>query len=140
MAYTPFTKDDQPTMQAFNEAFEGAVQEALFRGVHLQTGTYTGKGVFGKDKPTTLTFSFTPRIVIVCDVTTNSGNGKSILVLANPSQYYSVGGEDARDNIHITWTDKSVSWWIDNNGVSDIVNVAMQANSSGVTYNYLVFW
>lgn len=44
MAYTPFTKDDQPTMQAFNEKFQQTIDEALRLGIKVKAGSYTGTG------------------------------------------------------------------------------------------------
>ena len=106
----------------------------------IKAGSYVGTGVFGKNNPNTLAFSFAPRIVIVLDVTCDSGNAKNNLIMVNPAQYSSMSGDDSKDNVHITWGTKSVSWYVNNSGVSDSVNVSMQANVSGATYLYVVIY
>lgn len=65
MAFTPFTKDDLPTMAAFNEKLQQVIDEALFRGLKMETGSYVGTGTFGKDNQNSLTFGFVPKFVLI---------------------------------------------------------------------------
>ena len=66
MAFTPFTKDERPTMKAFNEKFmsamddatKQAVEQSLAKGGIIEYGSYVGDGNTSK----TLTFGFTPVI------------------------------------------------------------------------------
>ncbi len=106
----------------------------------IKAGSYVGTGTYGKNNPNKITFSFNPRIVIVLDVTCDSGSAKNNLIMVNPAQYSSMSGDDARDNVHITWGTNSVSWYLNNSGVSDSVNTSMQANTSGATYHYVVVY
>lgn len=129
MAYTPFTKDDQPTMQAFNDAFEGAVQDSLRRGVQIETGSYVGTGTYGAANPNSLTFPFVPKMVVILGegslYTTIMMNGNTTATLhANMTGYHL--------RLSVSWSDKTVSWYTDTNSNSE----STQLNASNVTYNY----
>lgn len=60
MAFTPFTEQDRPTMENFNEKFV-----SLFgAGVQISEISYTGTGTYGASNPTSITFDFAPDVVI----------------------------------------------------------------------------
>lgn len=64
MAFTPFTKDDLPTMAAFNEKLQAIFDDAESKA-KIEVGSYVGTGTYGVDNPNTLTFGFEPKIVFV---------------------------------------------------------------------------
>ena len=55
---------DSVVMADFNED-NRKIDAALAAGMKLQSGTYTGSGEFGPEHPTSLTFDFEPKLVIV---------------------------------------------------------------------------
>lgn len=61
MAFTPFTKDDRPTMANFNEKF----LQVLDEDVKMEVGEYDGTGTYGSDAPTEINLSFKPALVII---------------------------------------------------------------------------
>lgn len=62
MAFTPFTEADQPTMAAFNEKFQSAIEDAVLKGVKSKLGSYQGTG---SSSSVSLSFDFSPVVVIV---------------------------------------------------------------------------
>lgn len=69
MAFTPFTKEEQPTMANFNEKFLDAIQEAktqaLAKSAKIATGSYTGTGGAEANNGVSLTFEFVPKLLVV---------------------------------------------------------------------------
>lgn len=55
MAFTPFTKDDLPTMAAFNEKFQQAMAKATADAIagapKIVFGSYVGTGTSGAENP-----------------------------------------------------------------------------------------
>lgn len=139
MAYTPFTKDDQPTMQAFNDAFEGAVKDSLARGVKIEVGSYVGTGTSGRANPTGLTFGFEPKLVIV-GLLKRSGASSPGYGLIPSSGYWGNGfvwfkGQEQTVGygnyiVYISQTGKTLSWYGSKNEQD-------QQNVSGYTYGYI---
>lgn len=68
MAFTPFVETDQPTMASFNEKFQQAIQDATAQGLKIEVVTYIGTGTYGQDNPTSISFSFVPKMVIIIGV------------------------------------------------------------------------
>lgn len=130
MAFVPFTKDDQPTMAAFNEKFQQAIDEAVSRGVKIEVGSYVGTGTYGKTNPNSLTFGFEPKLVLIGEVGWNY-----FTVLFNGIGIVMAGGS----NIKMTSTSfsgKTVSWYnIDEYTGSPKYRVQM--NESGFVYHYI---
>ena len=110
MAFTPFTKEDQPTMENFNEKFLSAILEgktqALDEGVKFATGSYVGTGEYGASNPNSITFSFVPKIWGIFD--------------GNMRMYFG------------SYTDVTIGVW----GVSTDINITNNAPCAcPVTYN-----
>lgn len=143
MAYTPFTKDDQPTMQAFNDAFEGAVKDSLARGVKIETGRYVGTGAYGAANPNSLTFGFAPKILIVTSRKTlyiYNDTIEPILVefLTTGYESWSVGAYNASGSVYMKKSSdgKTVHWYATAKGYADSI-AGLQNNVSGATYYYI---
>jgi hypothetical protein len=68
----------------FNAAFS-AIDTALADGsvCHIETGSYTGTGTWGYNNKTTLTFSFSPKLVVLFDTTLK----EAAFFLPGASQY-----------------------------------------------------
>lgn len=144
MAYTPFTKDDQPTMQAFNEKFEQAIAQAIDSGLKAEIGSYVGTGEDGAENPNKLTFSFIPSMVIVVKqgsygFALDGTFGSYSLFWIPGITYFNPGGSgsasyaDAQKN-KITLSGKTLIWYRDSG--SENGNPSHQLNELGTTYFY----
>lgn len=149
MAYTPFTKDDQPTMQAFNDAFEGAVKDSLARGMQIEVGSYVGKGTFGVSNANSITFPFVPDIIVIhfFGSKTSSGTaGISLMVFVDAlssdyepnivgrvrvTNYTNTYGGlyESSSSFYGKFSGKTFSWY-------DQYDATNQANNAGTTYRY----
>lgn len=133
MAFVPFTKDEQPTMAAFNEKFEQAIQQAIAAGVKIEVGSYVGTGAYGTYQYNSLNFSFNPKLLIISSASKISDSMVTGFffypeVQAANTQYTSGGGREI--GCAVTWGDKHIDW-------SSTYNAASQLNYSGVTYRYI---
>lgn len=64
MSFVPFTKDDQPTMAAFNEKFQQIFDLADSK-IEMEILTYVGTGTYGPDNPNSLSFKSRPSFVAI---------------------------------------------------------------------------
>ena len=95
----------------------------------VQSGSYTGTGVYGSSSQNSLTFKFTPKIVIINEAT----NYNFFAIMIHGSSDSSIfPGTDAGDpmGIVLTWSGNSVSWY----GYSA---AQWQLNRSGEVYNWV---
>ena len=95
----------------------------------VQSGSYTGTGAYGSSSQNSLTFNFTPKIVIINETT----NYNFFAIMIHGSSDSSVfPGTDAGDVMGITlaWSNKTVSWY----GQSA---AQWQLNRSGKVYNWV---
>lgn len=107
----------------------GAVGAPPYAIARVATGTYTGTGTYGTDNANDITFTFTPKLVII--VGDNCENDPGELILVRDSEYgyaKEMSVEYARTN-YVTWGDDFVSWY------STYANYQM--NSSMTTYHYI---
>lgn len=138
MAYTPFTKDDQPTMQAFNEKFEQAIQQALADGVKIEVGSYVGTGTYGSANKNSLTFGFEPKFVYIApqtpSINTNAFRPHVWFWVKGCGFMFNNASHGSSSDVELTYcavtqADKTLAWY-NSNGVQS------QANKAG-TYNYI---
>jgi len=103
---------DSVVMADFNED-NRKIDAALAAGTKIQTGTYTGTGEFGPEHPTSLTFDFEPRLLIVRPYDLNMWE----LSAGNLLLWVSGVGEDTIDNRdttrHFTLNGNTLSWYVD---------------------------
>ncbi len=103
----------------------------------IVTGTYTGRGTFGKNNPNTLTFDQKPLAVLI------TGNSDTALLL--PCQSRTRVFYDFRMIYWaLTWSGTSVSWYFDKGyqfaGSFENGKAEFQHNTSGQTYYYTAFF
>lgn len=141
MAFVPFTKDEQPTMAAFNEKFEQAIEQALADGTKIEVGSYVGTGTYGSSNKNSLTFSFDPKVVII--IGRGSYGSQSIFVRNAPWSIgfridANIGSTAATEQGYsyikttsnlATWGSNRLSWY-------HTKNADAQENTSGSTYYY----
>lgn len=136
MAFTPFTKDERPTMAAFNEKFQALLGE----GLRMETGTYVGTGSYGINNSIRLTFQFTPKLVIVHQVWSQDGDVASALLVNGITRsiaysgYYGLGTTKTTgscNSLLVTWGDGEVSWFTNHTNSQSQLNILNQ------TYRYV---
>ena len=124
MAFVPFTKDDQPTMEAFNEKFQQAIDEAVSRGVKIEVGSYVGTGT----SSATITLGYKPDFLAVF-YKGRSGSNEQYHGFALPDFPWATSNVTM---LAITETGFTVSYNFTNGSLSYL-------NKSGVTYGYIAF-
>ena len=121
-----WAKSDRIMMDDFN-ADNAKIDAALAAAgnCHIVTGSYVGTGTWGSDHPNTLTFGFSPKVVIIMGQKAYS----NAITLIAPAQtaYLSM---DSR-SVQVTWNETGVSWYQTNNGAD------YQLNTQNVIYNYI---
>lgn len=141
MAFTPFIESDQPTMAAFNEKFSAAISAAidgaLDVGIKVEVGSYVGTGTYGSSNPTSLTFDFVPKLIILeCNSNIKDIPYSVILIRDNPfvrNVIQTNSGALSTSTLRITWGENMVSWFSE-------FNAEYQMNSSqygGLPYFYV---
>ena len=105
-----------------------ALQTALGSGgktCRISSGSYAGNGKTGQSNPSSLTFDFTPVLVVI--IRKSSTGTHSLFV--RPNGYGPMGDTMGT----ITWGEKKVSWYCQNPQVAGDV----QMNMSGSDYYYV---
>lgn len=111
---------------------------------NIAAGSYTGTGTYGSANKKTLTFDFSPKIVIVnmSGYSTSSGNSAYLCQLIairgmtqattyNSNNYDNTYGAGA----DITWGENSISWYCSGSSYGE----QGQLNISGNKYYYVAF-
>ena len=116
--------------------FENAVTAPRF-----EYGSYIGTGTGGLSAPNSLTFDFTPRLVIICG-DTKYGSGFAdysckIIAVRGITSTDSIGEDGTSAYVAIEWTDKGLSWYGRSSSSSDSILAKYQLNTSGKTYYYV---
>ena len=84
--------------------------------VKVATGTYTGTGKDGSSNKNSLTFDFEPKLVIVGTVP--SIDIVSPLVLIRGQSTTRISSTDDGNNIAVSWSGNTVSWFVINDSAS----------------------
>lgn len=86
----------------------------------IETGSYTGTGTYGSANPNSITFSITPKLVLIKGMLTPSILGGSFFTGTMQQNYSQV----------VSWSGNTMSWY-SNGG-----NAGYQLNTSGWSYEY----
>ena len=136
-----FNADNQKldaALAALSQKIDDAVAQVKATIPRVQTGTYVGTGTCGADNPNTLTFDFTPKIVIISEenrIQNGSVIGRYItrLIAVHGSSICPADGSYAAsatiNSAFLTWGENSLSWY------GESVNT--QGNYEGFTYHYI---
>ena len=107
-----------------------AIVQALGAGgqnCRIAHGSYTGSGGYGSGSPNSLTFDFTPLLVVVGNTeSTNYVSWPTVMIRGADSH-----GDSDQQRIYITWNDRSISWY-------NSSHPSYQNNVNGRQYNYVV--
>ena len=119
------TYSDKPTLEAWNALAEG--------GAKIAYGTYTGDGTYGEENPTTLTFDFEPKLIIIQNASGSSLYPPHLIEIR--ATFLFVHGlsqfllDELKQVVPLTWNGTTVSWYNGNSAV-------YQANQTNHTYVY----
>ena len=101
-------------------------------GVRIATGSYTGTGTYGANNPCSLTFPFSPALVVVSRGR-EASNTKSVIgifVRDGHGVKITQSTNYAATFLYATWADISLSWYAVDSGDN-------QLNYDGTTYHYI---
>lgn len=96
----------------------------------MVTGSYVGSGTFGPSNPTSLTFDFVPKFVIIKADAASYAFGEGMFITGTAATN-TVSGNGA-SIVSLTWSANGLSWY-------GTENAGWQLNLSGVTYRYAAF-
>lgn len=91
----------------------------------IATGSYTGTGTYGGTNPTTLTFGFEPKLVLISQ--SSSGTNTMVAALIRNQTYSCIMSGTEYGYMNISWGENFVSYYS--------TNAYYQANYT-VTYHY----
>ena len=102
---------------ADNQKVDEALHSILLSIPRIHTGTYTGTGTYGADNPNTLTFDFTPKLILIsCILEGGEGaNGSDhytmMAVQGTPKTYITYWNGSSSAAVNLLWGDTSLSWY-----------------------------
>ncbi|MPM70771.1 hypothetical protein SDC9_117731 [bioreactor metagenome] len=135
-AVTPVSADKIPFLDASGSTAGFVTLDHLLTALSglgaakIEAGVYTGTGVFGSASPNSLTFSFSPKLVVV-RIYSLKTSFKAIIGINGMTDAGAWGAANGQDySVIFTWSGNTVAWY---SGVS----IANQFNGSGVAYYYV---
>ena len=126
----PVLMDD---MNADNQKLDSAIGALQSGMLHIASGSYEGTGTCGSGSPTSLSFDFSPRLLIIRAPSSEGKNGNAFgttLVRGIDFQYNDTYGMYS-SYMNVSWGENSVSWYTNMGYPGD------QLNESGTTYYYV---
>lgn len=77
----------------------------------IQSGSYVGTGSYGTNNKCSLTFNFAPKMVIITNETTTSGNFRYMIALYNSSVVGVCGNITNAVVNTVTWSGNTMTWY-----------------------------
>lgn len=100
----------------------------------IATGSYVGTGTYGPDNKNSLTFPFNPKFVAIW--MDNATVGPLFVFISEKSNYTLIRSSGGSYSRNCSFDGNTLSWW-SGDGSYGTGDKEIQANSSGVTYNYV---
>ena len=103
-------------------------------GPRIETGSYVGTGTYGPSNPCSLTFDFTPKIVLMHrgGNLAYSDSTHCMVFVWNITNDFYVGSSGGSHN-SVTYSGNTISWY---NDTGNLAGAGAQLNGSGTTYWY----
>lgn len=103
-------------------------------GPRIETGSYVGTGTYGPSNPCSLTFDFTPKIVLMHrgGTVAYSDSTHCMVFVWNITNDFYVGSSGGSHN-SVTYSGNTISW---HNDTGNLAGAGAQLNGSGTTYWY----
>ena len=109
---------------ADNQKIDAAIKAVAEGGIKLVTGSYVGTGSYGASNPNTLTFDFSPKVVLIRSSKTNS----SVFLIRGTE----IGWSGTSAYFNVIWGEKTLSWYAPSNGDTS----ANMLNAKDAVYHY----
>lgn len=130
-----WTSEDPVLREEFNadnRRLDGALEALTAAMPHIAVGSYVGNGKYGFASPNTLTFPFSPKLVVI---TTNmpSELEQGTALIAGQTASSGIGCTSSSGsclNLTVSWPKNGVSWYTSNDYADD------QLNENRCTYFY----
>lgn len=125
---------------ADNQKIDAAIKAVAEGGIKLVTGSYVGTGSYGASNPNTLTFSFTPKLVLI---RMKSQFTPATVLYAGEDKAVSYKSPTTGAKLLVRTNGNSISWyhngenWHSSGGNSNDPNAPGQLNMEGETYLYI---
>lgn len=130
MAFEPFTKDEHPTMENFNEK----LQEVWNGSARIETGEYEGTGTTGKDNKNSITFEFIPKLVIISPEYPDTSGVCAVWANGQTKGTVATGTSTSTNYTNtLDWDGNTLYWWL----TSATQNAYCQLNVGGKRYYYV---
>jgi hypothetical protein len=124
---------DNDAVDAFHYTYMGVPLDNALHITRCKTGSYTGTGTKGIDNSNSLTFDFTPKLVIVLMAGKNSFTQN-----ANGFIYVGQTGKPASGTyLEFSVTDKTLTWYAASASSNITPDADDQFNTSGTVYYYI---
>lgn len=117
------------TMQVYNYQLLNSFGIIPSARLPFASGSYRGTGTYGVDKPSSLTFDFVPKFVIVSRRQETNCNSGATFIWINPGTTINFINNGSTYWCHPTLTDTTLSWWCAESS-------SYQLNSSLYDYDY----
>lgn len=103
-------------------------------GPRIETGSYVGTGTYGPSNPCSLTFDFTPKIVLMHTGATHAYSEYThcMVFVWGITNGFSFGSSGSSSN-EVTYSANTISWY---NSSGHLATAGAQLNGSGTTYWY----
>lgn len=122
---------DSGTVDGLTYEYLGIPFDNAVNAVKVEKGIYIGTGTYGSSNQNSLTFEFTPKIVLI-QPNSNDYSYQSPYIVGS-SYMHVINGSSSVYN-YVSVSDKTMSWYCEGNSN---VHAKMQLNSAGVVYSYI---
>lgn len=126
------TFDLSPTQNSSNPVTSGGIYTALQNAVSnftkIESGSYVGTGTSGSSNPNSITFSFSPKLVIINSQDITGSYLLTMIVTSGSAKALTMYPSTTAT---ITWTGNKLQYYT--SGATE------QLNKSGATYDYVAF-
>ena len=121
---------DDPVLRTEFNANHEKLDARLGAMPRIAVGSYDGNGEFGEEHPKTLTFDFTPMMVVVVRDTQTAADSGTLMIRGQSKSAGFGHFENSADSLqlHLDWLANGVSWY----GKAPL----KQFNLGGATYHY----
>ena len=132
-------KNYKPDWSVNDESNPAFIKNKPLSAAKIQTGSYTGTGKSGSSNQNSLTFNFTPKIVIIMGTGGQypASYGAYGLFMHQHPTYRGHRGSGTPFYGLVTWSGNTMSWYCDYDGSGNSDKIAGQLNTTGYTYEWV---
>ena len=122
---------DSGTVDGLTYEYLGIPFDNAVNAAQIEKGIYAGTGTYGSSNKNSLTFEFTPKIVLI-QPNSKDYSYQSPYIFGSSYMHVTNGSSSVSNNVSVSG--KTMSWYCEGN--SDC-NAKTQLNSAGVVYSYI---